>query len=97
MYDALLPIAQDLNTLDATLNAPDSQQRVARIAAAFEQTAQHISSATQSAANDLERIELQKLYCPDASRTSQRTQLDDVRFSGPPVQCQHVSGFRNLQ
>jgi hypothetical protein len=62
MYDALLPIAQDLNTLDATLNAPDSQQRVARIAAAFEQTAQHISSATQSAANDLERIELQKLY-----------------------------------
>lgn len=62
MYDALLTIAQDLNTLDATLNAPDSQQRVARIAAAFEQTAQRISSATQSAANDQERIELQKLY-----------------------------------
>jgi hypothetical protein len=62
MYEALQTIAQDLNTLDATLNSPDSQQRVARIAAAFEQTAQRISSATQSAANDHERIELQKLY-----------------------------------
>lgn len=62
MYDALLPIAQDLNTLDATLNAADSQQRVARIAAAFDETAQRISTVTQSAANDHERVELQKLY-----------------------------------
>jgi hypothetical protein len=62
MYDALLPIAQDLNALDATLNAPDSQQRVARITAAFDETARRISSATQSAASDRDRIELQKLY-----------------------------------
>jgi hypothetical protein len=62
MYEALLPIAQDLNALDATLSAPDSQQRVARIAAAFDETARRISSATQSAASDGARIELQKLY-----------------------------------
>ncbi|WP_240766293.1 type III secretion system protein [Paraburkholderia flava] len=62
MYDALLPIAQDLNSLDATLNAPDSQQRIARIASAFDETARRISSATQGAANDHERTELQKLY-----------------------------------
>ncbi|CAB3769447.1 type III secretion system protein [Paraburkholderia solisilvae] len=62
MYDALLPIAQDLNTLDATLAAPDGHQRVARIAAAFDETARCISAATQSAADDAERAELQKLY-----------------------------------
>jgi hypothetical protein len=62
MYDALLPIAQDLNALDATLSAPDSQQRVARIAAAFDETARRISSATHSAASEGARIELQKLY-----------------------------------
>ncbi|MCX4161412.1 MULTISPECIES: type III secretion system protein [Paraburkholderia] len=62
MYDALLPVAQDLNTLDATLNAPDSQQRVARIVGAFEETARRISSATQAAKSDHERLELQKLY-----------------------------------
>ncbi|HEV3104145.1 MAG TPA: type III secretion system protein [Trinickia sp.] len=62
MYDALLPIAQDLNALDATLAAPDSQQRIARIATAFDETARRISTATQTAADDRERIELQKLY-----------------------------------
>jgi hypothetical protein len=62
MYDALLPIAQDLNTLDATLSAPDGAQRVARIAAAFDETARRISTATQSAADERERLELQKLY-----------------------------------
>lgn len=62
MYDALLPIAQDLNTLDATLAAPDSPQRVARIVAAFDETARRISSATQSAGDERERAELQKLY-----------------------------------
>jgi hypothetical protein len=62
MYDALLPIAQDLNTLDATLAAPDSAQRVARIAAAFDETARCISSATQCAADAHARLELQKLY-----------------------------------
>lgn len=62
MYDALLPIAKDLNALDATLQAPDALQRIARIAAAFDETAQKISSATQNAANDHERIEMQKLY-----------------------------------
>jgi hypothetical protein len=62
MYDALLPIAQDLNTLDATLSAPDSHQRVARIAAAFDETARRISTATQSAAGDQQRLELQRLY-----------------------------------
>jgi hypothetical protein len=62
MYDALLPIAQDLNALGATLSAPDGPQRVARIAAAFDETARRISSATQTAADDRERIELQKLY-----------------------------------
>ncbi|MEA3118263.1 MAG: hypothetical protein QOI13_1533 [Paraburkholderia sp.] len=62
MYDALLPIAQDLNALDATLSAPDSQQRVARIAAAFDETARRISSATPSAANEGARVDLQKLY-----------------------------------
>jgi hypothetical protein len=62
MYDALLTIAQDLNTLDATLSAPDSQQRVARIAAAFDETARRISSETQSATTDLDRVALQKLY-----------------------------------
>lgn len=62
MYDALLPIAQDLNALDATLSAPDSPQRIARIAQAFDETARRISSATQVAADDRERIELQKLY-----------------------------------
>jgi hypothetical protein len=62
MYDALLPIAQDLNTLDATLAAPDSPQRVARIVAAFDETARRISSATQSAGDERERTELQKLY-----------------------------------
>jgi hypothetical protein len=62
MYDALLPVAQDLNALDATLSAPDSQQRVARIADAFEETARRISSATQTAGDERERAELQKLY-----------------------------------
>lgn len=62
MYDALLPIAQDLNSLDATLQAPDASQRITRIAAAFDETAKQISTATQSAANDHERIEMQKLY-----------------------------------
>ncbi|MCA8243025.1 MULTISPECIES: type III secretion system protein [Burkholderia] len=62
MYDALLPIAQDLNALDATLSAPDGAQRVARIAAAFDETARRISTATQSAADERERLDLQKLY-----------------------------------
>jgi hypothetical protein len=62
MYEALLPITEDLNTLDVTLSAADSQQRVARIVAAFDETARRISSATQSAASDQERIALQKLY-----------------------------------
>jgi hypothetical protein len=62
MYDALLPIAQDLNALDATLSAPDSQQRVAQIAGAFEETARCISAATQTASDERERAELQKLY-----------------------------------
>jgi hypothetical protein len=62
MYDALLPIAQDLNALDATLSAPDGAQRVARIAAAFDETARRISSATQAADDEHERLELQKLY-----------------------------------
>lgn len=62
MYDALIPIAQDLNALDATLAAPDSPQRVARIAAAFDETARRISSATQAAGGERERLELQKLY-----------------------------------
>lgn len=62
MYDALLPIAQDLNTLDATLSAPDGAARVARIAAAFDETARRISAATQAAADERERLDLQKLY-----------------------------------
>jgi hypothetical protein len=62
MYDALLSVAQDLNALDATLAAPDGSTRVARIAAAFDETARRISSATQSAVDDHERLELQKLY-----------------------------------
>jgi hypothetical protein len=62
MYDALLPVAQDLNALDATLAAPDGSARVARIAAAFDETARRISSATQSATDERERLELQKLY-----------------------------------
>jgi hypothetical protein len=62
MYDALLPIAQDLNALDATFAAPDGAQRVARIAAAFEETARRISTATQTATDDHKRTELQKLY-----------------------------------
>jgi hypothetical protein len=62
MYDALLPIAKDLNALDVTFSAPDSPQRVARITAAFDETARRISSATQTAADERERLELQKLY-----------------------------------
>ncbi|MBN3807413.1 type III secretion system protein [Paraburkholderia sp. Ac-20336] len=62
MYDALIPIAQDLSALDATLAAPDGAQRVARIAAAFDETARRISQATQTAADDGERLDLQKLY-----------------------------------
>jgi hypothetical protein len=62
MYEALLGITQDLNTLDATLNAPDSQQRVARIVAAFDETANKLSAATQSAGSDHDRITFQKLY-----------------------------------
>ncbi|MEJ0003118.1 MAG: type III secretion system protein [Pararobbsia sp.] len=62
MYDALLPIAQDLNALNATLAAPDGPQRVARIAAAFDETARRISSATQVAADERERLDLQRLY-----------------------------------
>ncbi|WP_321816635.1 MULTISPECIES: type III secretion system protein [unclassified Paraburkholderia] len=62
MYDALLPIAADLNAFDATLAAPDSAARVARIVAAFEETARRISDATQAAADDATRADLQKLY-----------------------------------
>jgi hypothetical protein len=62
MYDALLPIAQDLNALDATFAAPDSAARVARIAAAFDETANRISAATQAALDEHERTNLQKLY-----------------------------------
>ncbi len=62
MYDALLPITQDLNAFDVTLNAPDGLQRVTRIAAAFDETARRISTATQTAKDDQERLELQKLY-----------------------------------
>jgi hypothetical protein len=62
MYDALLPVAQDLNALDATLKAPDGPQRIARIAAAFDETARRISSATQSATDQRDRLDLQKLY-----------------------------------
>ncbi|MDH6146209.1 MULTISPECIES: hypothetical protein [Paraburkholderia] len=62
MYDALLPIAEDLNTLDATLAAPDATERVARIVAAFDETARRISTFAQTARDDQQRSELQKLY-----------------------------------
>ncbi|MDQ7980274.1 type III secretion system protein [Paraburkholderia sp. SARCC-3016] len=62
MYEALLPIAQDLNALDATFSAPDSAQRVARIVAAFNEAARRISVAMQTSADDRERLDLQTLY-----------------------------------
>lgn len=62
MYDALLPVTQDLNALDVTLSAPDGLQRVTRIAAAFDETAKRISAATQVAKDDGTRLALQKQY-----------------------------------
>ncbi|MBN3825118.1 type III secretion system protein [Burkholderia sp. Ac-20384] len=62
MYDALTPLTQDLSTLDVVLDAPDSAQRIARIAAAFDETARRISQATQMASSNGERTDLQKLY-----------------------------------
>jgi hypothetical protein len=62
MYEPLLPVADDLATLNATLEAADSRERVARITQAFDETARRISAATQSSVNDGDRKTLQRLY-----------------------------------
>jgi hypothetical protein len=62
MYDALLPVAQDLSALDSTMDAVDSTRRIARIADAFDETARRISVATQSTTDPQQRLDLQKLY-----------------------------------
>lgn len=62
MYEMLEPVAQDLNTLEAVLSAPDAKARMQKIAEAFDETTRRISEATQAAVLDDDRIALQKLY-----------------------------------
>ncbi|NRO98865.1 type III secretion system protein [Paraburkholderia sp. NMBU_R16] len=62
MYDPLMSVAKDLNELDVVLGAKDASDRIAKIVSAFDETAERISSATQSVHDSQERIEMQKLY-----------------------------------
>ena len=61
-YAALEPVCADLKNLEATLACADAHERVRRIVAAFDATAQRISDATCAAADEDERAALRKLY-----------------------------------